>query len=254
MVRKSVVTVYVRHAGNCPHDGKPFFRGCDCIKWLRYSGPVCLCPSKHKGNQHRLSADTRTWGLAEEKREELQKRLDTGETGGPLPAALDANRATIAQARETFITAKEGEGVSASTIRKLRYQLGQFNEFMEKRAKIYPAEITATDVIEFRAGWTWKSGVTKQKAQQNLRGFLRSCCKENLADLLGALKSIRLSKADKKRLEPRPFTEKELEHLLAQVPKTFPDSETAKRMTALIHCMVSPGLRSGTLCSLRGRA
>lgn len=26
--------------------------------------------------------------------------------------------------------------------------------------------VTAVDVIEFRAAWTWKSGLTKQKAQQ----------------------------------------------------------------------------------------
>jgi integrase len=242
MVRKPVVTVFVRHSGACPHEGKPFFRGCTCVKWLRYSGPACLCGHQHQGKQHRFSAETRTWGLAEEKAQELQRRLDAGETGAPLPATTEAKHATIQQALETFITAKEGEGVSASTIRKLRYQLGQFNEFMEKRNKFFPAETTATDVIDFRAGWTWKSGVTKQKAQQNLRGFLRSCCKENLPDLLGALKTIRLSKADKSRLEPQPFTEKELKHLLAQVPKTFPDSETAKRMTALIHCMVATGL------------
>lgn len=241
MVRKPVVTVYVRHAGQCSYDGKQFFRGCDCIKWLRYSGPVCLCQSKHKRNLHRISADTRSWGLAEEKREELQKRLDVGEMGS-LPATPQAKHATIEQAVETFITRKEGQGLTASTIRKLRFQLGQFKEFMEKRDKIYPTEITAPDVIDFRAGWTWKSGVTKQKAQQNLRGFLRSCCKENLADLLGALEKIKLSKADKSRLEPQPFTEKELKHLLSQVPKTFPDSETAKRMTALIHCMVATGL------------
>ena len=240
--RKSVVTVFVRHRAECPNEGKPFFRGCNCIKWLRYSGTACLCGYRHKGNQHRLSADTRTWGLAEEKREELQKRLDAGETGGKLPATLEAKHATIQQAIDTFITRKEGQGLTASTIRKLRYQLGQFNEFMEKRSKFFPAEITAPDVIDFRAGWTWKSGVTKQKAQQNLRGFLRSCCKENLADLLGALEKIKLSKADKSRLEPQPFTEKELKHLLAQVPKTFSDSEAATRMTALIHCMVSTGL------------
>jgi integrase/recombinase XerD len=240
--RKSVVTVFVRHRAECPNDGKPFFRGCDCIKWLRYSGTACLCGSKHKGSQHRISADTRTWGLAEEKAQELQKRIDAGETGSPLPAAPEAKQQTIQQAVETFITAKEGENVTKSTIRKLRYQLGQFELFMAGRSKFFPPEITATDLIEYRAGWTWKSGVTKQKAQQNLRGFLRSCCKANLADLLGSLKTIRLSKADKTRLEPQPFTEKELTHLLAQVPKTFPDSYSASKMTALIHCMVSTGL------------
>src|SRR6478672_729637 len=129
MVRKPVVTVFVRHSGQCPHERKPFFRGCDCVKWLRYSGPLCLCGSQHKGNQHRLSAETRTWGIAEEKAQELQKRLDTGEPGAPLPP-LQTPRATITQAVETFITAKESENLGKSTIRKLRYQLGLFDTFL----------------------------------------------------------------------------------------------------------------------------
>jgi hypothetical protein len=40
------------------------------------------------------------------------------------------------------------------------------------------------------------------------------------------------------KLEPQPFTEKELRHLLSQVPKTF----TFPAKAALIHCMVATGL------------
>jgi len=171
----------------------------------------------------------------------MQRRLDAGETT-VLPVAADVKRPTVTQCVETFITAKQGEGCSPSTIRKLRYQLGAFERFLAERSKFFPLEITPTDLIEYRAGWTWESGVTRQKAQQNLRGFLRSCCTANLADLLGALKAIRLSKADVARLEPQPFSEDELKTLLAQVPKTFPDAAKAKRTTALIHVMVSTGL------------
>jgi len=112
---------------------------------------------------------------------------------------------------------------------------------MAGRSKYFPSEVTVKDVVDFRAGWIYPSGVTRQKAQQNLRGFLRQCCRENLPDLLGALKTIKLSKADKARLEPQPFTEKELTRLLAQVPKTFA-ADKATKVTALIHCMVSTGL------------
>ena len=107
----------------------------------------------------------------------------------------------------------------------------------------FPAQITASQLIEFRSGWTWKSGVTKQKAQQNFRGFLRSCCRENLPDLLRALKTIRLSKADVERLEPQPFSEAELTKLLAAVSETFPDqTDRIARVTALIHLQASTGL------------
>lgn len=230
--RKPVVSVFVRHRDSCGFAGNESYPKCDCPKWLRYS---------LGGRQHRVNAETRTWGLAEEKAADLQKQLEAGQAGRPA-IAPEAKQPTIAQAVETFITAKTGEGVSTATIRKLRFQLGQFEQFMARRSKFFPSEITATDVIEYRSGWTWKSGVTKQKAQQNLRGFLRSCCRSNLADLLAALKMIKLSKADKTRLEPQPFTEKELKRLLGHVPKTFPESDRAAKMTALIHCMVSTGL------------
>ena len=241
VARKAVVTVYVRHGSGCPHDGKPFFRGCDCVKWLRYSGAACFCGYRHEGRQHRFTADTRTWGLAEEKAQEIQKRLDAGEMGSPLPAVSQSKQPTIAQALDTFITAKESEGVSPATVRKLKFQIGQFEQFMAERSKFFPSEIAGPDVIAYRASWTWQSGVTKQKAQQNLRGFLRSCCRDNLQDLLSALKTIRLSKADRTRLEPKPFTEKELTRLLQKVPTVF-DAAKAARMTALIHTMVSTGL------------
>jgi len=239
MLRKSVVTIYVRHQGRCQHDGKPFFRGCDCPKWLRYSGDACLCGRSHKGRQHRFTSGVRSWAQAEEKREEAQKRLDAGDST-PLPTP--ETQKTISQSIETFILAKEGEGLSPATIRKLRYQLSLFDSFMVERSRFFPAEITATDVIEYRAAWTgWKSGVTRQKAQQNLRSFLRSCCKENLKDLLENLKPINLSKTDRTRLKPRPFTEDELKRLLDKVPQVF-DAGKAVRVTALIHLQVATGL------------
>src|SRR5690348_9733959 len=239
MVRKSIVTVYVRHRAECQHDGKPFFRGCDCPKWLRYSGDVCLCGRSHKGRQHRFASGVRSWAQAEEKREEVQKRLDAGDQT-PLPAS--ETQQTIKQSIKTFLLAKQGERLNNATIRKLRYQLNLFESFMGDRSRFFPSEITPTDVIEYRATWKWKSGVTRQKAQQNLRGFLRSCCRDNLKGLLDVLKPIKLSKADHARLEPQPFTEVELTRLLAQVSKTFPDTTKASRMTALIHTQVATGL------------
>src|SRR6266851_10015962 len=239
MLRKAVVTVYVRHRAECKHDGKPFFRGCDCPKWLRYSGDACLCGRSHKGRQHRFAAGVRSWTQAEEKREEAQKRLDAGDQT-PLP--VTESQRTIKQSIETFLLAKQGERLSNATVRKLRYQLTLFDTFMGDRSRFFPVEITPTDVIEYRATWQWKSGVTRQKAQQNLRGFLRSCCRDNLQGLLDVLKPIKLSKADNARLEPQPFTEVELTKLLAQVPETFPETEKAARVTALIHCQVATGL------------
>ena len=242
---KAVVTIWVRHQGDCKYANRKdrnFARDCDCMKWLRYSGDACLCGYRHQGRQHRLSAKTRSWTVAEDKRADLQRQLDSGKPV-PILTPSELKRQTIAQAIEVFVTAKQSEGATTGTIRKLRQQLGMLEEFLSERSKFFPGQITPTDLIQFRAGWTWKSGVTRQKAQQNVRAFLRSCCKENLQELLGALKAIRLSKADIARLEPQPFTEDEIKRLLAQVPKTFAaEPAIAAKLTALIHFMVSTGV------------
>src|SRR5438034_8873322 len=67
MNRRSVVAIYVRHGGDCAFEGKPFYRGCQCPKWLRWS---------FAGKQYRKAADTRAWGIAEERRAEQQAALD----------------------------------------------------------------------------------------------------------------------------------------------------------------------------------
>jgi hypothetical protein len=218
---KTTVTVYTRHRMSCSakHRGE-FTRSCDCPKWLRYS---------RNGRLHRQSAGTRTWSLAEDKAVELQEALDRGDT--PRPIVVKAPQATIADAIDTFISAKESEGISTRRVQKLKVLLDEFEEFMRGRNKLYPSLLTKTDVIEYRATWDKKwQATTRQKAQQNLRGFLRTCCRENLNDLLAALKTIRLSKEDKHRLEPKPFTEDEIKTLFAAIPNTFVAEEVAKAM------------------------
>jgi len=191
----------------------------------------------------RRPAGTRTWGVAEKTAAEQQRRLDTGETATIAPDAPAATP-TIAALAETFMLRKLSEGISLATERKLRHHLGRFEQFMAARSKFFPGDITPTDAVVFKASWsTWKSSVTRQKAQQNIRGFVRFACRgEQRQEILDAFGKIKASRADTERLEPKPFTEKELEKLLAQVPVTFPDTTKAARVTALIHCMVSTGM------------
>lgn len=246
MLRKAVVTIYVRHTAECQHDGEPFFRGCDCPKWLRYSGDICLCGRAHKGRQHRFKAGVRSWEQAEGNRKDAQERLDAGDNR-PLETAEPAKKRTVADEIKTQLAVKRTDGrFSRATERKLKYQLGLFEQFLARRSKFFPSNITADDVRDFRAGWKWKSGVTKQKAQQNLRGFLRRCFRDDqdkLGLLLGELSTIHLTAEDEERLEPQPFTDDEVKRLFLQIPKTFPDDlPKAERISAFIHCQLSTGL------------
>jgi integrase/recombinase XerD len=228
------VRVFVRHKATCDYRGEEGYARCRCAKWLRYS--------RH-GKQFRQPANTRSFGTAEEKARELERRLSSGQA--VVPAKPDQpKKATVADKIATHILAKQSEGLSNSTRRKLKYQLGLFEQYLADRSKFFPHEITTDDVIHFRASWKWKSNVTRQKAQQNLRGFLRSACEgKQLEDILRVLKPIKLSKEDAIRLKPQPFSDKELTTLVAQVPKTFSeDPEKQARVIALIHCQVETGL------------
>lgn len=230
---KSVVTVFVRHRESCSHRSRgEFYRGCQCSKFLRYS---------RNGKQHRQAAGTRTWQVAEDRAIELQEQLDRGDT--PKPIIAREPQQTISDCVQTFISGKQSEGISTRRVQKLQLQLNQFEQFMSARSKLFPSLITAADVIEFRAGWekTWPSATTRQKAQQNIRSFLRTCCRENLNDLLAALKTIRLSKQDRERLEPKPFTEKEIKELFAKIPTTFEPERVAKA-TLLVKFMIATGV------------
>jgi integrase len=229
---KSVVTVFVRHRESCSHESRgEFYRGCQCSKFLRYS---------RNGRQHRQAAGTRTWAVAEDRAVELQEQLDRGDT--PKPIIAREPQSTIADCILTFISGKQSEGISERRVQKLQQHLNLFEAFMSARSKLFPSLITAVDVIEFRAGWNkaWPSARTRQNAQQNLRGFLRTCCRENLNDLLAALKTIRLSKEDNERLEPKPFTEEEIKILFAKIPKTF-EPERIATATLLVKFMIATG-------------
>jgi integrase len=234
-VRKTVVTIWVRHQGDCKYASRSdrnFARDCDCVKWLRYSGDACLCGYRHKGRQHRLSTGTRSWDVAEDHRADLQRRLDSGETGTPLPAPENP-RSTVEQELETYLAAKQSENISKSVLRKLRYQLGLFCAFLADHSKFFASEITPKDVIEFRASWKW-SDLTKIKAQQNLRGFIRAICRENRTDLLDALKTIKETKEGKQRRKPKPFSEAEIRTIMKHIPKG--------KMRTLVKLLVSTGL------------
>ncbi|PYX61075.1 MAG: hypothetical protein DMG76_00480 [Acidobacteria bacterium] len=232
LLRKSTVVIFVRHAATCPHFEDEAYPRCDCSKWLRWS---------RAGRQHRQASGTRSWRAAEEKAAQLQERLNAGESPATSAAVVQPTIATLA---ETFLMRKRSEGVTATTERKVKHHIKLFCEFMDARGRIFPADISVTDAVEFKASWSnWRSSVTRQKGQQNIRGFVKFICRsEHRDEILAAFGKIKATRADSDRLAPKPFTEDELKKLLAQVRVTFPDPVKAARLTALIHCMVSTGL------------
>ena len=135
------VRVFVRHKTTCDHYGEEGHAKCRCAEWLRYS--------RH-GKQFRVPAHTRSFGTAEEKARELERRLNSGEA--IVQAKPDQpKKATVADKIASHILAKQSEGLSNSTRRKLKYQLGLFEQYLADRSKFFPHEITTDDVVHFRA-------------------------------------------------------------------------------------------------------
>ncbi|MGA7769958.1 MAG: hypothetical protein WCA27_27495 [Candidatus Sulfotelmatobacter sp.] len=227
------VTIITRHSADCKHKGDPVNRRCACLRSLRWF---------ENGKTRWQATKQRTWAGAERAKREKEIALDPGH----VPHVTTEPTAPLGDAIKTYLLAKKGENIRKQTIRKLTYQLGCFETFLAKRGKFLAHQITREDLIEFRATWTtWESGTTRQKAQQNLRGFLRSYCADaqQLKFLLDVLKPIKLSREDHVRLEPQPYTEAEITKLIAQVPITFAgEPNKIAQMTALIHCQIATGL------------
>jgi integrase/recombinase XerD len=228
------VIVYVRHSGDCPDKDKgEAFRGCRCRKHIRWW---------KNGRIFRRSAKSRSWTGAEKVRAQIEAGF-AGDPTVPVLGVTAEKRPAVADAIKTFLKSKESENVSASTIRKIKYQLGLFEAFFAKQSKFCLDEITPEDLIDFRASWKW-GDLTRIKAQQTLRGFIRAACKgAHRTDLLDALGTIRETRQGREQRKPKPFTEAELNTLLAQVPVTFKDEpEKITRHQTMIRAMVSTGL------------
>ena len=223
--RRPIVKVFARHSFGCDSRGG----SCDCPKWFRYS---------LNGKQVREPANTRSWTEAEERAVDRQRQLD----GIADPVAAKPEQTTLTQAVQTYFTRKEGEGLSQSTLRKLRQQIGELESFLHSNGVFYPADITPQILIDYRSTWTWPSGLTRQKTQQNIKTFLRTCCYgEHRSRLEDSLKTIKRSGEDHQRTAPRPFSDDELTKMCAAVSEVFPDSRKAARMIAMIHFMASTG-------------
>jgi len=221
MLRKSKVVVFVRHAGTCEHKEDENYPKCDCPKWLRWS---------KAGKQHRKPADTRTWGVAEQRAQELQESLNSGS-----PVKTEPKPDTMAALLKVYMADKTVNGIAWASEQKLWSQIGRFVAFMESRSRFYPQDMTALDITAFRATWdTWKSARTKSKAQFNIRGYVRFIGR---TDLLESFSKIRVLPS-----VPMPFTEDEIHRLLSMVPQVFQDAEMASRVTALIHFMIGTGV------------
>lgn len=225
------IAVFVRHSADCSHKGEEFYRRCNCPKHLRFT---------HHGKQHRESAKTRSWTIAEEKRRSREAQFKAADPSQPIEEinTKEESRPTIERAAELFISDKHSQGLSSDVLGKYVRELKRLKDFMGKRSKFFPHEITQWDLTEFRAGWNqiYPSSTTRSKVQERLRGFLRYCSAANLIIKLPTLSPIKVN-------EPPtlPLTDAQYAKLLKVIPVEFTGTR-AQRIHALVRLMRHSGL------------
>jgi integrase/recombinase XerD len=182
------IEIFVRHSSACPRRDDPEYKKCNCPKHLRYT---------HNGKQYRQSAKTRAWKIAEERRRKIEAQFEAADPTKPISAVTVEAKGgtTIGQAIDLFVSDKRSQNVSAEVLKKYERELDRLKEFMAKRSKFFPNEISVGDLTEFRSGWItlYPSSTTRSKVQERLRGFLRYCLASNLITRIPVLSPIQVT-------------------------------------------------------------
>src|ERR1044071_8031622 len=99
-----VITIFVRHSGDCKYQGDEFEKRCRCRKHFRWS---------QNGKQYRRKAGTRSWAEAENLKRDLEAQLT-----GRAPVNPKDDAKLLAEALELFQADKKNQGITADVLKK----------------------------------------------------------------------------------------------------------------------------------------
>jgi site-specific recombinase XerD len=228
-----IITIFVRHSADCKYKGDEFEKRCHCPKHLRWT---------QERKQHRASAHTRSWSVAENKKREIEDQL-AGRTPAP-----DSTGQSIADAVEIFLADKKLQGVTDNVLGKYTRELDRLRAFCE-RAGVYTVQGVNRELMTRFCG-TWedlyKSSSTRVRVRERLRNFLRYCYQ---AEWLTRI--IDLPKMKDTELPTMPLTQKEYAKLLDAVYATVAEPARRAQVHALFQLMRWSGLAIGDALRLR---
>jgi integrase/recombinase XerD len=221
-----IITIFVRHGESCKYRGDEFEKRCRCPKHLRWS---------HERKQHRISAHTRSWAEAEDKKREIEYQL-----AGRTPEVKPEQEQRDTQACiDIFLQDKRNQGITAKVIGKYTRELARLREFCEHN-RVYAVQgITRELLTAFCATWPdlYPSSTTRAKVRERVRSFLRYCFEAQWLARVPALPKIKID-------EPptMPLTAAEYTRLLDAVYGTVADPTQRAKVHALIQLMRWSGL------------
>ena len=228
-----IITIFVRHSASCKYHGDEFEKRCHCPKHLRWS---------QDRKQYRVSAHTRSWSAAENKKREIEDQL-AGRT--PTPESTGQG---IQKAVEIFLSDKKLQGVTDNVLGKYTRELDRLRTFCES-AGVYTVQgINRELMTRFCGTWEnlYSSSSTRVRVRERLRNFLRYCYQ---AEWLARV--IDLPKMKDTEAPTMPLTAKEYEKLLDAVYVTVGEPVRRSQVHALFQLMRWSGLAIGDALRLR---
>jgi integrase/recombinase XerD len=221
-----VITIFVRHSADCKYRGDEFEKRCRCPKHVRWS---------QTRKQYRVSARTRTWAEAEDRKREIADQL-AGRTPEVTPE--EAQRG-LQGAIDVFLQDKKNQGVTGAVIGKYTRELERLREYCEDNRVFTVQGITRQLLTGFCATWPelYPSTYTRAKVRERVRSFLRYCYEAQWIPRIPPLAKIKIE-------EPPtlPLTADEYTRLLDAIYGTIEDKDRQVQVHALIQLMRYSGL------------
>jgi integrase/recombinase XerD len=221
-----IITIFVRHAEDCKYKDDETCKRCDCPKHLRWS---------RERKQHRVSARTRSWAEAEERKREIQDQL-AGRTPEIEPKE---ERRGVQACIDIFLQDKKNQGVTGAVIGKYTRELARLREYCEDNRVFTVQGVTRELLTGFCATWPelYPSTYTRAKVRERVRSFLRYCYEAQWIPRIPQLAKIKIE-------EPPtlPLTADEYTRLLDAIYGTIEDKDRQVQVHALIQLMRHSGL------------
>jgi integrase/recombinase XerD len=244
-IQPETVSVYTRHASDCPKRDDKDWKRCSCMKSLY----VFQC-----GRDFRLSAKTRSWEKADKLRDEVEDAFDPVKIElRNLKDRQQSNRVPIAYAVEQYLSDARARNLRPSTLRRLkRIFLKGMQPWVEARGFQYLDEVTTPLLTQWRATWEL-APLTARIRQERLKTFFGFCVRQGM---LATNPALLLSRIIVKQKPTDYFTSEEFEKLVESTSLFGRGSRDGRslvwseRLRVILLLMRWSGLRIGDAVTL----
>lgn len=241
------VIVYTRHNDDCAKNGEPYWRRCNCVKYLYLY---------RDGRSRQISARTRSWEKAEQRAHEIRASFDPAkQLERQLEAKISAGCAELTAAVDEFI--KEMQRLNREEATRAKYKLTFSRLQAWCTAQLPPVYLVSQLDIPKLRRWinSWEGAATTRHNQhQRVITFFNFCIEQGWVKENPAKK---IKKVQPQQEETLPFTPEQYEALIEAT--YYYDSRgkerngttiNSRRVRAFLKLLRWSGLRAGDAACL----